>query len=163
MVGVGSYSKRMIGGGGRTACEALPLFLLLLDEPRCFQQRFQAHPDVAGSLHDELCFSLRSFGRLRLCDRTVDSRRRLPRTKKSRARSRVSTLLFFCCCQPRVAIGMPRLYSGHNGNTLEPTFTVEINFLQEFLRYYCCQTCDTCGKSRGTRKFFNSGRSHNVL
>lgn len=104
MVGVGSYSKRMIGGGGRTACEALPLFLLLLDEPRCFQQRFQAHPDVAGSLHDELCFSLRSFGRLRLCDRTVDSRRRLPRTKKSRARSRVSTLLFFCCCQPRVAI-----------------------------------------------------------
>lgn len=104
MVGVGSYSKRMIGGGGRAACEALPLFLLLLDEPRCFQQRFQAHPDVAGSLHDELCFSLRSFGRLRLCDRTVDSRRRLPRTKKSRARSRVSTLLFFCCCQPRVAI-----------------------------------------------------------
>lgn len=108
MVGVGSYSERMIGGGGRAACEALPRFLLLLDEPRCFQQRFQAHPDVADSLHDELCSFSRSFGRLRLCDRTVDSRRRLPRTKKSRARSRVSTLLFFCCCQPRVAIYNPQ-------------------------------------------------------
>lgn len=104
MVGVGSDSERIIGGGGRAACKALPLFLLLLDEPRCFQQRFQAHPDVADSLHDELCSSLRSFGRLRPCDRTVDSRRRLARTKKSRVRSRVSTLLFFCCCQPRVAI-----------------------------------------------------------
>ena len=104
MVGVGGNGERMIGGGGRAAREALPLLLLLLDEPRRFQQRLQAHPDVADSLHDEPCPPSRSFGRLRPSDRTVDSRRRLARTKKSRARSRVSTLLFFCCSQPRVAI-----------------------------------------------------------
>lgn len=103
MVGVGGNDERMIGGGGRAAGQAFPLLLLLLDEPCRFQQRFQAHPDVAGPLlHD--CSPLRSFGRLRLCDRTADPRHRLARTKKSRARSCVSTLLFFCCCQPPVAI-----------------------------------------------------------
>lgn len=43
MVRVGSDGERVIGGGGGTARDALPLLLLLLDEARRFQQRFQAH------------------------------------------------------------------------------------------------------------------------